>query len=124
MEKDLLDRLRFGDLAPHVHWQPISAKPQHDETPFRCFVWLDGWSYHSDTQWRRDCWGLVDIDRDGPQGFNAEQIFKLKEYGDMEHGEVTFWAPGSINRPNADPEPPECSICRRRHGSEIMHEAE
>lgn len=91
----------------HIDWQPIATKPAWDRTPGHCFVWLAGWKYHSEMQWGRHYWGVVPVRKGGPCDFDGEALERLAASGDMDHWEITHWAPAQINRPASDPsEPP------------------
>lgn len=85
-------------------WKPVAELPDWDHRPTRQFVHVEGWRAHSGVTWRRQYAGDALIDKDGPQGYRREDIERLMRDGDMDDGEVTFWAPYAVTWP-ADPRP-------------------
>lgn len=78
-------------------WKPIDTLPEPGNRPGRVFVIVEGSSFHSGNEWRRQMAGIAATSNDG---FDAFDIAYLERRGDMEKGSgrVTHWLP--IDLPN------------------------
>ena len=97
-------------------WRPASELPEADRRPGRQFVFLEGVCEHSGGLWGREYIGDAYVG-DGQQGYRQEDIDRLLKAGDMDFGEVKFWAPYRVVWPG------EVVAAReRRYGNTDSHD--
>ena len=85
--------------AQQPNWKPISEYPEPSFRPGRQFVMLEGTKEHSGLPWKRQYIGDARVG-DGPQGYRKADIDRLLKDGDMDCGEVKFWAPFGVCWPD------------------------
>ena len=81
-------------------WKPISEYPEPGQRPGRQWVFLEGGRNHSSVTWTRQYIGDVILDGSGVYGYRESDITRLLDDGDMDFGEVKFWAPFRLLQPN------------------------
>ena len=89
-------------MAVDVPWRPISELPESGDRPGRQFVYLEGVCHHSGMAWGRQHVGTA-YTGDGQQGYREDDIRRLLAEGDMDFGEVTYWAPFAVDWPTLTP---------------------
>ena len=81
-------------------WKPISEYPESGQRPGRQWVFLEGSKNHSGVTWVRQYIGDVILDGTGAYGYRETDLRRLLDDGDMDFGEVKFWAAYKIYQPD------------------------
>lgn len=85
-----------GQFAP---WMTPEQSPSHEHTPFRHWVFVEGFAEHSGMRWYRSAIGEAvirrDSDPDAYQGYRRDDILAIEKRGDMDPGTglVAYWMP-------------------------------